>query len=354
MKEQSKRFVPLDILRGLTVAFMIIVNNPGKWGAQYPILMHAPWDGCTPTDLVYPFFLFCVGMAMAFSLAKFDGLNGKALWKILRRGALIFLLGIFLHAIPFNDWANLRYFGVLQRIACCYVAASILVLWLKSAKKIWIAIGVLLASYTAILLIFGEPGAQFTLEGNVSGKIDVALFGANHVYDGYGIPFDPEGPLGILSATCTALLGWLAGNMIRRRSDRDPASNVCAVLMLGLAGLLAGEVVSIWIPINKALWSASYVFLCAGWAMTVLGIIMFFTEVKGVVKPFQPAIIFGTNALVAFFLSGLLARGIGLTGWYPGSVFSTPFLSLVYSLLFMLLMWLINFFLYKKKIFIKL
>ena len=353
MKEQSKRFVPLDILRGLTMAFMIIVNNPGKWGAQYHMLTHAPWDGCTPTDLVFPFFLFCVGMAMAFSLSKFTSINGKAVWKILRRGALIFLLGLFLNAFPFNHLDHLRIFGVLQRIACCYVLGAFLVLWLKTPKKIWCSIGILLVLYTAILLIFGEKGAQLTLEGNISGKIDVALFGSDHVYHGYGIPFDPEGPLGILSATCTALLGWLAGNMLRHRSDRDPASNVCAVLMLGLAGLLSGEILSIWIPINKPLWSASYVFHCAGWAMIVLGVIMFFTEVKGVVKPFTPAIIFGSNAIFAYFLSGFIPRCIGFTGWYSGSVFNTPFLSLLYAVLFMLVLWCINFILYKKKIFIK-
>ena len=351
---QSKRFVPLDILRGITVAFMIIVNNPGKWGAQYPILTHAPWDGCTPTDLVYPFFLFCVGMAMAFSLARFSSVNGKVVWKILRRGALIFLLGLFLNAFPFNHFGSLRIFGVLQRIACCYVAGAFLVLWLKTPKKIWLSIGILLTIYTAVLLIFGEKGAQLTLNGNVSGKIDVALLGPEHVYHGYGTAFDSEGPLGILSATCSVLLGWLAGDMIKKRSDRDCASNVCSVMILGLGGLLAGEILSIWIPVNKALWSASYVFFCTGWAMIALGVIMFFTDVKGIVKPFIPAIVFGSNALVAFFLSGFISRCIGLSGWNRGAVFNTPFLSLLYAVSFMLILWCVNFFLYKKKIFIKL
>ena len=172
-----KRYLPLDILRGLTVALMIVVNNPGNWGAVFPPLLHSQWNGCTPTDLVYPTFLFCVGMAMAFSLAKFGSLSGKSVRKILRRSALIFLLGLFLNAFPRFDFAHLRIFGVLQRIACCYLLGAILVLSLRKPSRLAIAAGALLAVYTAILLIFGDKGAQLTLEGNFSTKVDVALFG---------------------------------------------------------------------------------------------------------------------------------------------------------------------------------
>jgi len=349
----GKRFVPLDILRGITVAFMIIVNNQGNWGQRYPMLIHAQWDGCTPTDLVFPFFLFCVGMAMAFSLSKFTSFNAGAIWKIVRRGVLIFLLGLFLNSFPFNDLGNIRYFGVLQRIACCYVFGSLLVFLLKAPSRIWGAIWILLAVYTAVLLIFGEEGAQFTLEGNISGKIDVMLLGSNHVYYEDGIAFDPEGPLGILSATCTVLLGWLAGHMIKCDSNKEATSMACKVLIWGLAGLLTGEILSIWIPINKALWSASYVFHCAGWSMIVLGVIMYLTEVKGMEKFFKPAIIFGTNALVAFFISGIIGRILWMTGWQIGTYIANPFQSLVYSLLIMLLIWCINYLLYRKKVFIK-
>lgn len=349
-----KRFIPLDILRGLTVALMIIVNNPGSWSAVYAPLRHSPWNGCTPTDLVFPFFLFCVGMAMAFSLAKYDGLCKPALWKVFRRTILIILLGLFLNAFPFNHLESLRFCGVLQRIGLCYFLGAILVLWLKKPAGLGVSVAVLLALYTAVLLIFGDKGAQLTLEGNVSAKIDVALFGSKHVYHGYGIDFDPEGPLGTLSATCNVLLGWLVGWFVKRSADKPAAETTSRLFVFGLASLVLSQVLSIWIPINKPIWSASYVFFTCGWATVVLGVIMFFTEIKGCTKAFKPAIIFGSNAITAFFLSAMLARIIGMTGWDKTAVFNTPALSLLYAILYAMVLFCINWLLYKKKIYIKL
>ena len=349
-----KRYLPLDILRGLTVALMIVVNNPGNWGAVFAPLLHSKWDGCTPTDLVFPTFMFCVGMAMAFSLARFDGLNGKSVWKILRRSALIFLLGLFLNAFPDFDLRHLRIFGVLQRIACCYLFGAILVLSLRKPSRLAVSAGALLVVYTAILLIFGDKGATLTLEGNFSTKVDVALFGADHIYHGYGIPFDPEGPLGILSATATVLLGYLTGLFVKSRNGQDAAQTVSSLFVMGLGAVVAGLVLSIWIPINKPLWSASYVLFCAGWAVVALAAIMYFTDVRGRTGMFEPARIFGTNALTAYFLSGILADCIGLTGWNREAVCTTELLSLLYAISFMLVLWCINLVLYKKKIFIKL
>ena len=349
-----KRFLPLDILRGLTVALMIVVNNPGNWSAVFAPLLHSPWDGCTPTDLVYPTFMFCVGMAMAFSLSKFSSFNGKAAWKVLRRSALIFLLGMFLDAFPYFDLGHLRIFGVLQRIACCYLVGAILVLTLRKPSRLAITAGALLVVYTAVLLIFGDKGAALTLEGNFSTKVDNALLGSDHVYHGYGIPFDPEGPLGILSATATVLLGYLTGIFVKSRAERSAADTVSSLFVIGLAGVVAGLVVSIWIPINKPLWSASYVLFCAGWAVVALAAIMFFTDVRGKTSAFEPARIFGTNALTAYFLSGVLARCISITGWNREALCTNEILSLAYALCFMLLLWCVNLILYKKKIFIKL
>lgn len=349
-----KRFIPLDILRGLTVLLMIIVNNPGSWSSIYPPLMHSAWDGCTPTDLVFPFFLFCVGMAMAFSLAKYDGLCKGAMFRIFRRGILIFLLGLLLNAFPFNHFDRLRIFGVLQRIACCYVLGSLLVLWLKRPMRIRLCIVLLLAAYTAVLLIYGDTGAQFTLEGNVSARIDVALFGSAHVYHGFGIPFDPEGPLGILSATCNVLLGWLIGNRIRRNPKKDDARSIAQVFFIGIMALAFSKILSIWVPVNKPLWSASYVFYTVGWACVVLGTVMYMTEIKSWKKVFKPAVIFGSNAITAYFLSELGAMLIGMAGWDHGSLCATQLTSLLYAVAYAAVIFCISLILYRHKIFIRL
>lgn len=341
-----KRFAPLDILRGLTVLLMIIVNHPGSWSHIYPVLEHSAWDGVTLADLVFPTFVFCCGMAMAFSLAKFDGLGGKALAKILRRGALLILIGIVVHAFPFNGWEHVRIPGVLQRIGLCYVLGGVLILGLKKPVRLWVSFVLMLAAYTAALLLFGEQGAQLTLEGNVTSRIDIALFGADHIYHGYGTAFDPEGLLGTLPATCTLLLGWFAGQEVKE------GCGWWKVLVAGAAALAAGLLVSIWIPLNKPLWSASYVLYCAGWSGIILGLIMLLTG-KGRVKAFTPAVAFGSNALFAYVLSELLGSVPGMLGFDHEAVCDTPAKSLVYAILFTSVFFVLNLVLYKKKVFIK-
>lgn len=357
----KKRFLPLDILRGLAMIFMIIANNPGSAKYVYAPLRHAAWDGCTPTDVVFPVFLFCMGMAMAWSLAKFGGVNGKALLKIFKRGVIIFALGLFLNLFPSFDWANMRWFGVLQRIACCYVLAAVLVLALKGdGKRVAIVSLVLLVVYSAIMLIFGKAGAQFTLEGNVCGRIDSALVGGKaHMYKEFSTPVDPCGPIGTLSATVNVLLGFLAGKYVKRTMsaadgpDKD-GRMTATVFAWGVFSLLAGEIVAIWIPVNKTLWTASYVLLTNGWAMISLAVIMYLTNLKGHAKWFEPARMFGTNALVAYFLSCFGARLIRMAGLKKALAIVSPFWSLVYALVYTLLIWLVCLLLYKKKIFIKL
>ena len=235
---KTQRYVALDVLRGMTVAGMILVNNPGNWAHVFPPLKHAPWIGCTPTDLVFPFFLFCVGVAMAFSFAKYgDALNKKSAWKLVKRGVLIFLVGTLLNLFPFyptsphdaswtfgQNWTywiqHYRVFGVLQRIAMCYVLGGFLALWLKTPKKILIGLAVVTCLHWLILYLFGTEPGWSTLEGNISGKIDIALLGENHVYHGYGIAFDPEGLLGALSGAGTVLLGYFIGQLIRHTANK--------------------------------------------------------------------------------------------------------------------------------------
>ncbi len=404
----KKRYESLDVLRGLTVAFMCIVNNPGTWAYIFPPLRHAGWDGCTPTDLVYPFFIFCMGCAMAFSFSKYEKTTAKAYLKVLKRGALIFLVGFALNLYPFfptslhdETWSfgqnylywlqHKRIFGVLQRIGMAYVIAGCLALWLKKPGKILAAIATLCITYTGILLIFGrEPGA-FTLEGNVSMRIDTWLVGGNHCYHGYnGTDFDPEGVLGSMTAACSCLLGYLIGSMIhgsqRNMSALDEASSkggenligstssrslnlskcqqatnyspdrvVNRTFVYGCLSLILGVVLSIWIPINKPLWSVSYVFYTGGWAMLALAFLAYLLDVKGYEKPFVPFKAMGMNALMAFVFSGVIAKSYGFFGFAPSRYFgANEYTSLLWALIFVTIIFTLLWILYKKKIVIKL
>lgn len=372
-----KRYVSLDVLRGLTVAMMIVVNNPGSWSRIYTPLRHAPWDGCTPCDLVFPFFLFCVGVSMAFALVKYQGLTGDAVTKIFKRGILLYLVGLALTAFPFYPsvssfdpdlsygqnylrWlSHIRLVGVLPRIAMCYVAASVLALWLRGTKKIWAAIGVLSILHVGLMVLFAGPEGAFSLEGNFARKVDLAVFGDGHIYHGYrnddGVPvaFDPEGLWGVLTGTCTALLGYLAGRMIRIMAPMDAS---CRLYTYAALSLLAGLAMSIWIPISKPLWSVSYVFYSGGWAMFVLAFLIYMIDVRGVQKPFFPFKALGMNALALFVLSGLLMKlNWRYFNWDYTSIFGTSeCMSLLFALIYMLFHLAVAVLLYRKKIFIRL
>ena len=367
---------------------MCIVNNPGSWGCMFPPLKHAPWAGCTPTDLVYPFFIFCMGVAMAFTFSKYDGLDKNGLKKIIKRGIGLFGVGLLLNLFPFfplyphdpdaTFWQNwtywighIRIFGVLQRIAMAYVIAGLVALWLRKPSKIMIAIGGLFILYTGILVIFGEEPGPFTLEGTISRKIDVALLGENHVYHGYSFAsgeraaFDPEGILGGLTAACTALLGYLVGHVIYTSSKRHaaapedltaaPSYTVSRIFVYGSLSLALAMILSIWIPISKPLWSASYVLYAGGWAMLALAFLMFVIDIKGVEKPFRPFKIMGMNALAAFVLSGIIGKLLPAFGFRSSAYFgANEYMSLLYALMFALVIFICSWALYRKNIIIKL
>ena len=388
----KKRYESLDVLRGLTVAFMCIVNNPGSWAHIFPPLRHAGWVGCTPTDLVYPFFVFCMGCAMAFSFSKYEKTTAKAYFKVLKRGALIFLVGFALNLYPFfptslhdESWTfgqnylywfqHKRIFGVLQRIGMAYAIAGCLALWLKKTGKIIAAIAALCVAYTGILLLFGRDPGAFTLEGNVSVRIDTWLVGGNHCYHGYnGTNFDPEGILGSMTSACSCLLGYLIGSMIlgsQRKmaslgvSEADglspeaigysPDRVVNRTFVYGGLSLILGMILSIWIPINKPLWSISYVFYAGGWAMLALAFLAYLIDIKGYSKPFEPFKAMGMNALMAFVFAGVIAKSYGFFGFAPSRYFgSNEYLSLLWALIFVFVIFCILWTLYKKKIVIKL
>ncbi len=395
MNTKSPRYVALDVLRGMTVAGMILVNNPGSWGKIFPPLRHAPWDGCTPTDLVFPFFLFVVGAAMAFSFAKYqEGLNRQSLAKLAKRSILIFLVGLALNAFPFyptsmnpdlsfgenyvNWLGRIRILGVLQRIALCYFVGGLLALWLKSPRRILWGMGTLMVLHPLLLRLFGGPEWS-TLEGNIAGPIDVAIFGDSHVYHGYGIAFDPEGLFGVISGSATVLLGYLMGSLIRSTTEKMEA--VSKLYTIGLLCLAAGSVLNIWIPINKPLWSSSYVLYAGGWAIVMLAFFIYWIDIRGKEKIFTPFKALGMNPLFAFVMAGIFAKTFSriikwtamvpqedgtlvektwnLSSWFYQnccvSLFgNTEMASLMYALVYVAIFTAMAMFLYKKKIVIKL
>ena len=359
----------------------IIVNNPGSWSVMYPPLKHAAWDGCTPCDLVFPFFLFCVGTSMAFAFAKFSSLTGEAAAKVFKRGILLYLVGLLLTAFPFYpssmdpqltfwenwvEWASgLRLLGVLPRIALCYMLASVLVLWLRKPMRLLGAVAALSALHVGLLVAFAGPEGAFSLQGNFARVVDLAVFGENHIYKGFGIPFDPEGLLGVLTGSCTVILGYLVGMMIRTSAKRyeqdanvqDSPVGVCARLFSMSAGaLILGLALSLAVPINKALWSVSYVFYAAGWAMFVLALMMYLIDVKGLEKPFFPFKALGMNALALFVLSGLIMKIIWrYTSWDYTAVFGvSEGLSLLFASMYLSVHLVIAMLMYRFRIFIKL
>ena len=248
------RLLALDIFRGITIAAMIIVNIPGSWSYVYAPLRHAKWHGCTPTDLIFPFFLFIVGVAMTYSFKKFNNkISLIAVRKIAKRVLVIFLIGLALNAFPFNTgFSNLRILGVLQRIAIAYGIAAILCLYFKQ-KKLIIISGLILIVYWLILIIFSQ-GDPYAMESNLVRIIDLKIIGENHLWLGLGIPFDPEGLLSTLPAVVTVILGYLTGKLIQKESNLKSA--IYKLLLIGIAAIIAGLIWGMVFPINKSLWTS--------------------------------------------------------------------------------------------------
>lgn len=362
----SKRLIALDVLRGLTIALMIMVNNPGSWSYVYVPLRHSIWHGCTPTDLVFPFFLFIVGVSMWYSFKKYgEGLTKKGLLKILKRFTIIFLLGLFLNAFPKFDFENLRIFGVLQRIAIAYAIAAVLCMKFN-IKQLLIVFALILVGYWG-LLYFGGSEDVYSLASNLVRKIDLFIFGENHIYNGYGIPFDPEGLLSSITPVATVLIGYFSGRIIEFSGE-----TIQAIKKLAMYGAVAVIVSLLWdnlFPINKPLWTSSYVLYTGGLAMLFLAMLLWLIDVKGIKKWSNPFIHFGTNPLFIYVFSGIFAEilfmikitnssGETLSG--QAYLYENIFVplagnmngSLLFAVTLILFFWLITYILYKNKIFI--
>ncbi len=312
--ESSRRLDSLDVFRGLTIAAMLIVNNPGSWAHVYPPLLHAPWHGWTPTDLIFPFFLFIVGVSLVFSFdaRKARGAtDGELLVKAAKRAAILFGLGLLLHGFPGYDLTTIRIPGVLQRIALAYIVAVPFVLRLHW-RALAGASATLLLGYWALLTLVPHPGGgAFTLEpgGDLGAWLDRAVFGEAHLWS-QSQTWDPEGLLSTLPAVATVLTGALAGRWLR--SARQASTKGLGLLAAGIAGLVIGLAWDALFPINKNLWTSSYVVFTSGFACVLLAACYWTIDVRGWSRWSLPFRVYGRNAIAAFFLSSLFARVLNI------------------------------------------
>lgn len=373
---EQKRLVSLDVFRGMTIAGMVLVNNPGTWSAIYSPLEHAKWNGWTPTDMIFPFFVFIMGISIPIALGKRleQGITPDVYWKIVKRSLIIFGLGLFLATFPFYNFtketwadpANVRIMGVLQRLSLCYLFSSFIFLWFNWKNQLYIAIGLLLFYW--ILMVYGGNG-DLTPEGNFSGYIDRLILTEAHIWKSSKV-FDPEGLLSTIPAISSCLAGVLCGTFLKTK--RDDYEKVSAFFFFGVVLVAIGWAWDFFFPINKSLWTSSYVVFMGGQALCFLGFCYWLIDIKGYKKWTKPFVIFGVNALALFVGSGVMARLLGLIKvgevnsegnrlslqqWIFNNLFlswASPInASLAYAICFILvwlgLMWL----LYRKNIFIK-
>jgi predicted acyltransferase len=320
----QQRYYSLDVFRGATVALMILVNNPGSWGHIFSPLEHASWHGCTPTDLVFPFFLFAVGNAMSFVMPKLEQGGNALFWqKVLKRTLLIFAIGLFLNWSPFikwsegvlvfKPWENVRILGVLQRIALCYFFASIIIYFGKARWALFIGM-MILVIYWATNILFGAPGHPYSLSGYFGNPIDQSILGVSHIYKGEGVPFDPEGLISMFPAIVQVILGYLVGQYIQAKGKNFEM--LSHLLLTGVVLVFAGYIWDFSFPINKKIWTSSYVLYTTGLAMLSLGMLIYlleFKETRGAWSKFFD--VFGKNPLFIFVLSGFLPRVLALLRW---------------------------------------
>ena len=403
----NQRFYSLDVFRGATVCLMILVNNPGSWGHIFDPLEHAPWHGLTPTDLVFPFFLFAVGNAMAFVMPRLEEAGDAIFWKkVLKRTALIFLIGLFLNWWPFVTevnqlvegstefhrqtifkgftWVDLsrdaagniietikgvRIMGVLQRIALCYFFASIIIYYLKVSKAFYLGLIMLLLYW--LMCVVGNPADPYSLAGWFGTDIDKQILGSTHMYQGEKLNgknflFDPEGIMSTLPAIVQVILGFVVGNYIRTRGKNQEMLN--GLFIAGVALLITGYCWDLVFPINKKIWTSSYTIYTSGLAIFAIATMIYAIEFKGVKGALSRFFdVFGKNALFVFALSAFLPKGLsliklgnGVNPWnwlYKKVLVHTPgspeLGSLLYALCVITFMWAICYWMDRKRIYVK-
>jgi predicted acyltransferase len=379
-----KRLLSLDVLRGLTIAFMIMVNNTGGDGA-WTEMRHADWNGLTATDLVFPTFLFVVGVSIVFSIEarlKRGDSRGKLAWHSLRRASVLFLLGVVVNGFPHFHLAHLRFYGVLQRIAVCYLIVSLLYLW---DRRIWTKVALLfcvLIGYWILVRWVPVPGAGvpgrdirfLDKDQNIVAWLDRQLM-PGHLYEDWTTHNlrDPEGLLSDIPAVGTALLGLLAGLWLSGR--RAVGTNMLGLAIGAAACLASGYFWSIWFPLNKKMWTSSYVLVAAGWSLLLFALVYWAVEQRGWGKSgwskrlLWPWLVFGSNAIVAYIVSELLEGAVDLVPFTAGGhrydvlsylydhVFAPigdpGWRALAYSVFYTMICFLPVWVLYRRKIFVK-
>jgi predicted acyltransferase len=380
---KTERLISLDAFRGFTIAGMILVNNPGSWQYIYPQLRHADWHGWTFTDWIFPFFLWIVGVAITFSFAartsKGDS-KSKLLLNVFRRSIIIFALGLLLTAFPFGllwnhnlNLETIRIPGVLQRIAICYLISSIIFLYTSKRGQI-ITILFLFISYWLMMFYIPIPefGAGLFEKGkNFASYID-SLILTGHMWSATKT-WDPEGLISTLPAIATTMMGLLTGEYLHK-SEHSKVEKSAWMFTAGAALLILGAFLDMWMPINKNIWTVSYTIFMGGWALCIFGIFYFLIDAKGIKKWANPFVVYGMNAIFVFVLSGIVAKTIGMWKFYVQlsdgtyanvsiknlimqNIFEPYFspinASLAFAISFIAFMYFIVWFMYRKKIFIK-
>jgi predicted acyltransferase len=351
----AERLVSLDVFRGLTVAAMVIVNNPGTWSAMYWPLEHATWNGWTPTDLIFPFFLFIVGV----SLTRSRQTREAPVWRLVRRALVLLALGLLLTGFPRFDPQHWRFTGILPRIAFCYLVAALIyrasAVRARATRTQVVAIaGITIAILLGYWLMLTGMG-DLTPEGNIGAAIDRQLFGSHLYRSGR---WDPEGLLSSVPAVATTLLGLLAGLWIGAAVPLD--RKIRALAGGGVAMMIAGQLWDVWLPINKNLWTSSYVVLTGGAAAIALAACLYAIDCRGWRRWSQPFVAFGMNAIALFVVSGLIGKA--LVVWsLQGPIYEYGFAwmaspktaSLLYSLAFLAVMYAMCDWLYRHRVFLK-
>ena len=369
--KHSDRLISLDVFRGITIAGMVLVNNPGSWASIYWPLGHAEWHGWTPTDLIFPFFVFIIGVAipLAFARRVEKGGSKRDLYlKIIRRTLIIFALGMFLAGFPYFELSTIRIPGVLQRLAVCYLFASVIFLNTKVRTQLIITAALLIV-YWLIMTRLHTPGfatGDLSKEGSVASFVDRVIFGP-HIWK-QGKVYDPEGLLSTIPAIATALFGVLTGQWLR--TNKSGYEKVAGLFVIGAICIVIGWAWNPFFPINKSLWTSSYVFFTGGLALEFLALCYWLIDIKKIQWWTKPFVVFGVNAITLFVGSGIMARLLGLIkvptsdgtkislqSWIFQNLFMSwlpPYrASLAFAICFILvwlgLMWI----LYRRKIFIK-
>jgi predicted acyltransferase len=374
MTATAPRFTALDVFRGMTICFMIIVNTPGNGATTFSPLLHAKWHGFTPTDLVFPSFLFAVGNAMSFVMPRWEKLSqNKVLWKILKRTCIIFLLGYLMYWFPFvkrdvtgnfifSPFAETRVFGVLQRIALCYGIASLIVYYCKPKTAVIISVFFLLG-YWILLYALGDANDPLNMQSNAGSILDRWLLGEKHLYHGEGVAFDPEGLLSTLPGVANVVAGYIVGKYIQQKGNTYEGLTV-----LLLSGAVLVFIAYCWglnFPINKKLWTSSFVLHTVGLDCIIIAAIIYIINFKHQTRWTYFFEVFGRNPLFIYLLSELVAtllyffRVDGKTSlyqWIYNNIFlhtGTHLGSFLFALCFMLFCWLAGYFLDKRKIYVR-